>query len=168
MCCHPLADNPLHSRKTNSVLVLKKLTYSTYTAVAKVVNIVTVTNSILKMHIIVNGSKYIFPGYVFRNKLTYISADCLKQFFFIFVLIHKLLKKRIVYFLCYTKFLLVSVRNMRIKVYHHIRQHLNFSLLCLNPYIRNRSILDLIRKHFCKNCACRCNNSSCSLVYSIP
>ena len=65
---HTLTDYSLHSGKTDTVLVLQKLTHRTDTSVAQMVNIVIVAQTILQMHIIVDGSKNVFLGNVLGNK----------------------------------------------------------------------------------------------------
>ena len=69
LCCHTLTYHSFHSGKTDSVLVLKQLTYSTDTTVAQMVDIIIISNAILQMHIVVNGSKDIFLGDMLRNQI---------------------------------------------------------------------------------------------------
>ncbi len=69
MSGHTLTDNSFQSGKTDSVLVLKQLADCTDTTVAQMVDVVFITQTVLQMHVIVNGSQDIFLGDMLRNQL---------------------------------------------------------------------------------------------------
>ena len=76
---HTLADRTLHSGKTDAVLVLQELAHRADTAVAQMVDIVVVSDAVLQMDVIVNGSNDIFLGNMLRNQLVNITLHgCLK------------------------------------------------------------------------------------------
>ena len=56
MGSHALTYHSLHSGQTDTVLVLQQFTYRTDTSVAQMIDIVIVAQTILQMHIIVDGS----------------------------------------------------------------------------------------------------------------
>ena len=75
LCRHSLTDHSFHSWDTNSELVLKKLSYSSDTSVSKVIDIVLSTNTIFKVHIIINRSKNIFYCNMLRNKVSNVLSN---------------------------------------------------------------------------------------------
>ena len=58
--CHTFAHNSFQSGQTDPVLVLEKFANCTDTTVAQMVDIIIVSDAVLKMNVIVNGSKDIF------------------------------------------------------------------------------------------------------------
>ena len=66
---HTLTNDSLQSGKTDAVLVLKQLTYGTDTTVAQMVDIVVISDAVLQMHVIVDGSNDIFLRDMLRNQL---------------------------------------------------------------------------------------------------
>ena len=66
---HTLPNDSLQSGKTDAVLVLKQLTYGTDTTVAQMVDIVVVSDAVLQMHVIVDGSDDILFRDMLRNQL---------------------------------------------------------------------------------------------------
>ena len=71
---HTLTNNSLHTGKTDTVLVLKQLTDRTDTTVAQMVDIVVITDAVLQMHVIVDGSNDIFLCDMLRNQLMDVCA----------------------------------------------------------------------------------------------
>ena len=68
LSCHSLANHTFHTGKADTVLVLQKFTNGTDTAIAQMVNIVIISNTIFQVNIIVNGSKNIFLCNVHRHQ----------------------------------------------------------------------------------------------------
>ena len=66
---HTLAYGTLHSGETDTVLVLKQLANRTDTTVAQMVDIVLITDTILQVQVVVDGSNDVFLGNVLRNQL---------------------------------------------------------------------------------------------------
>ena len=60
LSCHTFTNHTFHTGQTDTVLVLQKLTDSTDTTVAQMVDIIIISDAIFQMNIIVNGSKNIF------------------------------------------------------------------------------------------------------------
>ena len=79
MSRHSLANHSFQTGKTDTVLVLQKLAHRTDTSVAQMVDIVVVSDTVLQMNVIVNGSKDIFLRNMLWNQLMYILADRLGQ-----------------------------------------------------------------------------------------
>ena len=81
LSCHSLTNHTFQSGKTDSVLVLKQLTYRTYTTVAKVIDIIGIAKAIFQMHIVVKRSKDVFFCDMLRNQIMDISVDCCNPVF---------------------------------------------------------------------------------------
>ncbi|OQA24018.1 MAG: hypothetical protein BWY61_01299 [Firmicutes bacterium ADurb.Bin354] len=75
MSCHLLTYNSFHSGKTDTVLVLKQLAYSTDTTVSEMVDIIGITDTVLKSDIVVDGSQDITLCDVLRDKVMNISHN---------------------------------------------------------------------------------------------
>ena len=145
---HTLPDYSLQTGQSDPVLVLQQLAYRADPAVAQVVDVIVVAQSVLQVHIIINGSKNIFLGNVLGDQIMDISADRIFQLLDISCgLLQKAGQYRIVYQLCHAHFLGVDI-NHRPKVHHHIGEHFDITLLIrtLDPYERNRRVLDGIRQ----------------------
>ena len=103
------------------------------------------------MHIIINGSKNIFLGDMFRDQFVHILFDGLGQLSRIFAeLLKNLLQHRIVHPLRHAKFPGIAVHKAG-NVHHHVGQHLHIAFLGLHIYKGNRRVLDRIgnlRGHF--------------------
>ena len=131
------------------------------------VNIIIITNTIFQMDIIVNGSNDIFLGNMLRNQFMYIFMNCFCKFFRIFsIFFNNLGKYRIVNKLCNSKCLCIALYKV-VDVYHHIGKNFDILFFCLDVYIRNRCILNLVCQfcsYFCTSC---CQNFSGQSIYNI-
>ena len=112
--CHSFAYHTLHTGQTDTILVLKQFTNGANASVTQMIDIIVISKSVLQMHVIVDGSKNIFFGNMFRNQQRNTSADCLIAFFRFVILLQNFLQFRIVNFLGNTKFFLVRVRKKTI------------------------------------------------------
>ena len=75
LCCHSFAYHTLHSGETDAVLVLKQLADCTDTTVSKMIDIVFYADAVLKVHIVVDGSKDIFLRDALRNELVDVAVE---------------------------------------------------------------------------------------------
>ena len=167
MSSHTLAYHSLHSGKTDTVLILQQFAYCTDTSVAQVVDIIIVAQTILQMHIIVNGSKDIFLGNMFWNQFIYIFLDSFcKLLRIITILIQNRFQHRIIYQLMDTQFLGIAVYIM-CQINHQTGQYLNISLFCLNIYKRNSCILNLISQLYSYFGTCSCQDFACGRIHNI-
>ena len=57
---HPLFDRALHAQQTDAVLVLHQLTDRANAAVAKIINVVDLANTVLQLHQRIDNSENIF------------------------------------------------------------------------------------------------------------
>ena len=161
MSRHTLTNYSLHSAETDSVLILQKLTYRTDTSVAEVIDIIAVTDVVLDVHVVINGSKNIFLGNMLRNKLMNILSQSFAQSLrIITVFLYQLLKDRVIYQLGNTQFLRIALNKVS-NVYHHVGENLNILLLCSNHYIRDGIELNLISKLSSNLGSCLCDNLAC-------
>ncbi len=109
------------------------------------VDIVIVADAVLQMDIIINGSKDIFLRNMLRNQFVHILVDRFRQHLrIVAVLLQNLLQHRIINQLRDAQFPGIAVHEVG-DVYHHIGENLHILLLRLDPYKRNRSILNGIR-----------------------
>ena len=72
---HTLPYHALHSGKADAVLVLQKFSHGADPSVSKVVDVVLGSDSVLQVHIIVNGSDNIFLRNVLRHKVMNMAVD---------------------------------------------------------------------------------------------
>ena len=147
LCCHPLADYSLQSGKTDPVLVLKKFSHGTDTTVAQMVDIIIISHAVLKMHIVVDGSKDILFCNMFRNQVMDIAFDHPLHLIDIpCSFLDNACKDRIIYLFLHSDFLRIDV-NHRLEIHHHIRKDLDVPglVLTLYPEIRRSRILNRIR-----------------------
>ena len=131
------------------------------------VNIICITHTIFKMHIVVDRSKDIFLCNMHRNKVCRILLNCIFDIFNIIVLIKDLTKNRIIYIL------LSNAKCLRFNIhkagqfYHHIGKDLLYTFFCLNIDSSNAGILDLLSQLFCHHCICFRNDLACCLINNI-
>ena len=90
--CHTLADYSLHTGETDPVLILQKLTDSTDTTVAQVVDVVVIADTILQVNIVINGSKDIFPRDMLWNQLTDTLANRRLNLFYVIIIFQNFFK----------------------------------------------------------------------------
>ena len=110
------------------------------------IDIIIISDAVFKMHIIVNGSKDIFLGYMLGNKLMDIALYSFAKRLGVFrILIKYLPEYRVIYMFCDAQILGVAFHKV-CYVNHHVGEHLNVPLLCLDIYGRYRCILDPVRK----------------------
>ena len=167
MSSHSLADHSLQSGKTDTILVLQKLAYCTDTSVAQMIDIVVITDTVLKMHIIINGCQNIFLCNMLGHQFVNISLNGICKSFRIFAkLFNDLCKHRIINVLCNAKLLGITFYEMG-NVYHHIGKNFDILFFCLNIYIRNCSILDLFTKLKGHLGSCCRKDLSCQGIYYI-
>ena len=139
---HSLTDHSLQSGQTDAVLVLQQFSHCTDTSVAQMVDIVIIADTVLQMDIIINGSKDIFLRNMLRNQFVYILVDRFRQHLrIVAVLLQDLLQHGIINQLRDAQFPGIAVHEVS-DVYHHIGENLHILLFRLDPYKRNRSILN--------------------------
>ena len=167
MSGHTLTNNSFQSGKTDSVLVLQQFADRTDTAVAQMVDVVFVTDAVLQMHVIVNGSQNIFLGDMLRNQLVHILADCFcKRFGILRILFQNLCQYRIVYQLCHAQLLGITVYIVS-QLNHHAGKHFDFSFLSLDIYIGNCAVLNQVSQFCCYLGACCCQNFTGCGIHNI-
>ena len=89
---HSLTNNPLHSGKTNSKLVLQQLAHRTDTAIAQMVDIVGIAHIVAQVVDIIDGRKNIVFDDMLGNQAVYIGFDRFPQRFLVLVLFQNLLE----------------------------------------------------------------------------
>ena len=151
LCGHTLANHTLQSGQTDTVLILQKLTHGTDTTVAQVIDIIVIAQTILQMHVIVNGGQNILLGNVFRDQIVNIALDSVFDILDICIFGKNSGQHRIINQLCHSQFFLFFLGQIHVsrKIYHHTGKHFDIAGLSLDPYIRNCRILDLISQLFC-------------------
>ena len=167
VCGHTLAYHSLHSGQTDTILVLQQFTYRTDTSVAQMIDIVIIAQTILQMHVIVNGSQNIFLGNMLGYQFMYILLDRFCQLLGIIAeLFQDLCQNRIIYQLMNTEISGIAIYIMS-QIYHQVRQYLYVLLLCLNIYERNGAVLNGI----CQLCghlvSCGCDHFTGGRIYHI-
>ena len=146
MSGHALADHSLHSGKADAVLVLQKLAHRTDPAVAQMVDIIVVSDAVLQMDVIVNGSQNVFLGNMLRDQLMDVLTDRLRKLLRISgMLIQNFLQLRIIYQLRHAKLSRIAVHIMG-NINHHAGKDLHIPFLSLHIDIGNRRVLDLVRQ----------------------
>ena len=130
------------------------------------INIVIITNTILKMHIIINRSNNIFFCNMFRNQIMDVSADCILDFFQFCIFFQNLCQHWIINQLCNTDFFRIHIYIMA-QINHHIGQNFCVTLFCLNPDIRNCRILDCICQFTVNFLTCFCQHFTCTRIHNI-
>ena len=99
------------------------------------------------------------------NQISDVSLDCLNAVLESIVFFHNLLQYRIVYKLGNAKFLRIfDLRNPTCNINHHRRENLYVTSLCLYPYCRHCSILDLISQFSCNSSSCLCDHFTCRRI----
>ena len=94
---HTLTNDSLQSGKTDAVLVLKQLTYGTDTTVTQMVDIVVISDAVLQMHVIVDGSDDILFRDMLRNQLMDAVMDGFFDGIQIVIFFQNFFKNRIIY-----------------------------------------------------------------------
>ena len=131
------------------------------------VDIVVVTDSVLKMDIVVNGCNDILPGHMLGNQLMDILPNGLRKPFRILPeFLKNLRQNRIIHMLCNAKLSGIAI-NEAGKLHHHIGKNFYISLLCLNIYIRNGRILNFIGQLCTHLCPCFRKHLSCQGIHHI-
>ncbi len=141
---HTLSDDTLHTGEADAVLVLQQLADRTDSTVAQMIDIVFVSDAPLKVHIVIDGSEDILSRNMLGNEVMDIGLEGLLQVLFLRVLLKNLLQDREIYHLLDAEFGLGVEVDISGEVYHHIGKNLLVPLLCLNPDIGNRRVLDLL------------------------
>ena len=111
------------------------------------VDIVVIAHAVLKMHVIADRSKDIVLCDMLRDQVVDVTPDHVLHFIDIpGRLFDNACKYRIIYLLSHSDFQRINVNN-GLKIYHHIRKHLNVPGLVLSfyPQVRRGRVLDLIR-----------------------
>ena len=145
MGCHSLTHYSLQSGKTNPVLILQKLAYSTDTPVAQVVNIIIIANTIFKMNIVIDRCKNIFLCNMFRNKFMDIFPDSFRKSLRICTEFFQDLRKYgVIHVLRNAQLSRIAVHKMS-DIHHQIGKNLHILFLCLHIYIRDSRVLQFIR-----------------------
>ena len=131
------------------------------------VNIVIVADAVLQMDIIINRCKDIFLRNMLGDQFMHILVNRLCQHLrIIAVLLQNLLQHRIINQLCNAQFFRITIYKVS-DVYHHIRENFHILLLCLDPNIRNRRILDSV-SHLCGNLVARLGQKfTCGHIHHI-
>ena len=145
LCRHSLANHTLHSGETDTILILKQFAHRTDPAVAQMVDIILISKAIFQMHVVVNGSENVFPCDMLRNQVMNAAVNRIFNVFHIRILSKNFLQSRIIYFFRHAHFLRVHIHPAG-DVNHQVGQNFHVALLCLDPYIRNRRVLDIIRQ----------------------
>ena len=132
------------------------------------VNIILVSNTILQMHIVVDGCKNILFCNMFWNQESHIFTDCFILLFFSLVFLQNFRQFRIVNFFCDSQRFFICFWQERIEIYHHIGENfLISSFFRLNKYIWNSCILNFISQFLCYKSSSLCNHLSCHRTDSI-
>ena len=144
LCGHALPDYSLQPGKTNPVLVLQKLSHAADPSVPQVIDVIIIADTVFQMHIIVNGGKNIFLCDVLRDQIVNVILYGILQILRIGIFLHKPGKLRIVHLLCHADFLRIDIHPFG-DVHHQVGENLHHTVRRVQPYKRNRSILNLIR-----------------------
>ena len=137
---HALPHDTLHPGETDAVLILQQLADRPDASVAQVVDIVTVPESVLEVHIIIDRSQNIFLCDMFWDQLMYISGDRIRQLLRVLrVLLEDLTQNREVDLFCDPEASRLAVHKIRD---HHVGEYFYKPFLCLDPHKRNSCILD--------------------------
>ena len=144
---HSLADNSFHSGKADAILVLEKFTDAADPSVSQMVDIVVVADAVFQMHIVVDGSENIFLCNMLGDQLMNTLFQSIRQRLGILIVL--ILKKDlpqcgIINELCDAEFFGIAVHIM-CDVDHQVAENLDIALLCADPDIRDRGVLDLVR-----------------------
>ena len=101
------------------------------------VDIVIISDAVLKMHIVIDRSKYIFPGNMLRDKLVDTSANCLLQLFLGSAAVQNLAEYRVVNQFGHTQFLLLFLAHFdpAVDVNHEGRENFRARDLFLALYV---------------------------------
>ncbi len=114
------------------------------------VDVVVIADAVLKMHIVVDGSKNVFLRDMLRDKLVSPSPDHELRILLVLRLVEDLLKDRIIDQLRDAVEVLLLFRELHpaVDVHHHGGKHLDIAVKTFdgNENIRNSRVLDLIRE----------------------
>ena len=116
------------------------------------------SDAILKVHIVVNGSKYVLSCNMLGNKIRHAVPYGILKCLGSIILLHEFFKRRIINELCNPVVLCaLSLRELyvMVDVHHHGRKDNNISLLCLDDDTVNSAVLYLVRKIPCDLGSCR-------------
>ena len=167
VCGHTLAYHSLHSGQTDTILVLQQFTYRTDTSVAQMIDIIIVAQTVLQMHIVVDGSQNVFLSNMLGYQFMYILFDSFCQLLGILSeLLQDLSQNRIVYQFVNTEISGIAVNIMR-QIHHKVGQDFYISLFGLNIYEGNSTVLDGICQ-FCSHLVtCGCNDLTGGRIHNI-
>ena len=169
LCCHTLAHNSLQSGQTDSVLVLEKLSYRTDTAVAQMIDVIIVSDAVLKMNIIVDGSENVFLCNMLRDQVVDVTPDHALHLIDVACgFFDDACQNRIVNLLRHADLFRININDC-LKVYHHIGQNLDISgsILSFYPQILSRRILDRVSNLAGNLCPFFSHNFTCERAYNI-
>ena len=156
MCAHSLSYHTLKSGETDTILVLEKFTYCSDTTVSEMVDIIIVSDAVLKVHVVVDGCEDIILGDVLGNKSLNIASDSTRKLLgIISVSIENLSEDRIIYSLLDSEILGIAINEVR-QINHHVGENSLVLLLGLDNNILNSGILNGICKFcgYCGSCCC--------------
>ena len=164
MSCHTLAYHSLHSGKTDTVLVLEKLSDSSDTAVSEMIDIIFRSDTVFKSNIIVNRSEYIALCYMLRYKLVYVALYSLgKELSPVSALLEEFLEHREINPLMYSESLCIDIKPC-FYVHHLIGEHLYKSGLRLDHDIFNTCILNVVSELCINPGALLCDELACKRI----
>ena len=114
------------------------------------IDIILCSHAEFQMHIIVNGSDDIFLCNVLRDQVVNVSADQSLKLLLAHILcfLEEIRENRIEYRFCNTDLCRIK-GNVCTEIDHKVGKDFLLSLLCLNPDIRDRSVLDRNGLLFC-------------------
>ena len=167
MSSHTLTYHSLHSGQADTILVLQQFTYRTDTSVTQMIDIVIVAQTVLQMHIVVDGSQNIFLCNVLGHQFMYVLLDSFCQLLRIIAeLFQNLCQNRIIYQLMDTEVSGIAVYIMG-QIHHQVGQYLYRSLFGLDIYKRYCTVLDGIGQ-FCGHLiTCGCDHFTGGRIYYI-
>ena len=125
---HSFANNPLHSGKTNSELILQQFSHRTDTTVAQMINVIGIAHVVAQIVNIVNGRKNIVFDNMFGDQAVHIGFNRLAQRLFALVLLQNLLEHNKTYFFVDTVFRAVKIHKI-FDVNHAVGDHIKFLIL---------------------------------------
>ena len=133
------------------------------------VDIIIISDAVLKMNVIVNGSKNVFLRNMLRDQIVDISSD--HTFHLIDIsggFLNNSRQDRIIHLLCHAYFFRVNINDC-LKVYHHVGKDFDISgsILSFNPQESNCRILNRIRDLTGDLCTFFSHNLSCQRTYHI-
>ncbi len=147
LCGHALTHDPLKTAQADAVLILKQLAHRTDAAVAKMVDIIAVSDAELKMHIIIDGSENILFRNVLRDQVVNMEPDILfralriKLSVLSGIPVQEFLQVRIINQLGYAKLLRIAV-DVGCEVDHHVGQDFHIPLFGSQNHTAHSRVLD--------------------------